>query len=107
MSADIEDACREIDAENRALRTKYEAVQAKNNALLHELERLRSITRDVVKVARSEPALTVYCDAPGCCAPPISIKVAPPEDAIPLWVRGMGWGYTADGEGYLCQEHVL
>lgn len=79
------------------------------NAAIHEAERLRTENEKLradlglsVRVARIAPAITIYCDAPNCTTPPLTMQVAPPEDAIPSWVRGRGWTFTLDGEGHVC-----
>jgi hypothetical protein len=87
------------------LRLRYTESQARNQQLIHELERLRSLVGEQVRIRRSEPAIILDCSHPGCLCPPLTREVAPPEDCIPQWVRGMDWGYTADGGGYLCPEH--
>lgn len=73
------------------------------NAKTHELEAAQRTSSTLVKQARREPAICVYCDEPNCDALPLTIDVAPPEDAIPLWVRGRGWAVC--GDTYFCDRH--
>jgi hypothetical protein len=70
---------------------------------VHEVSALRETQGALVKQARREPALSVYCDEPNCDALPLTIDVAPPEDAIPQWVRGRSWHVC--GDLYFCGRH--
>lgn len=49
----------------------------------------------------TEWALVINC-AGKCGVPPLRIKVSPPEDAVPQWIRGFGWKVTA--EDNWCQQ---
>jgi hypothetical protein len=70
-----------------------------NQRLIHENERLRASVREEVIAAASTWGLEVQCDGK-CGVNPLRIKVLPPEDAIPGWIRGQGWLVT--GEGHWC-----
>jgi hypothetical protein len=75
-----------------SIRAKYQASQARLGQLIHENERLRLLVGEQVAIRKHEPAIILDCSAPGCVCPPLTRAVAPPEDAIPGWVRGMDWG---------------
>lgn len=82
------------------LEARVAELTRRESALLRELEALRQRVSDVVATVRREPALTIFCDTPSCTTPPITRDVAPPEDAIPRWVRGLGW--RVEGDAYVC-----
>jgi hypothetical protein len=77
-------------------------LQQDNQRLIHERDRLQAQLGDEVRAARSDGSwgLVVHCDNTACSTPPLRIRVAPPEDAVPAWVRGMGW--TVDAEKHWC-----
>jgi hypothetical protein len=76
-----------------------------NQRLIHERDRLLAQLGTVAPMVNGTHAIVISCSRAGCTHLPISRKVLPPEDAIPTWLAGLGWGYTADGEAYLCPEH--
>jgi hypothetical protein len=86
-----------------ALEVRFHELAQRLNAKTHECEALASSRSALVKQARREPALSVYCDEPNCDATPLTIDVAPPEDAIPQWVWGRGWQVV--GDAYFCGGH--
>jgi hypothetical protein len=102
---DFTDHVRSDATELESMRLRLTAEKQRNQQLIHELDRLRSLVGEQVRIRRSEPAIILDCSHPGCLCPPLTREVAPPEDAIPVWVRGLDWGYTADGQGYLCPLH--
>jgi hypothetical protein len=79
-------------------------VNKRLNAKTHECEALKSSQGVPVKHVRREPALTVFCSNPTCETRPLTIDVAPPDEAVPLWVAGLGWRVDADGQHWCPKE---
>lgn len=74
----------------------------RRNAMSHELERLRSMLGES-KQGSPSYELVVSCDEPGC---PMFIGFvgAPPDEAVPEWLRNRGWGTPSEGV-HRCPEH--
>lgn len=99
----LADALLEANRDYLALSQRYSELGKLYNAIVHEREDWQRRSDKFVADMRRTPALQVFCDNPDCTTPPISIDVLPPEDAIPIWIRGRGW--WTDGERHLCQGH--
>lgn len=86
------------------LEERYSELYKRTNAMTHEIARLRQNVRLSLASERSEPALTVYCDAPDCTTPPLRFQSLPPDEAIPMFIRGRSW--ATDGDRHMCPEHA-
>jgi hypothetical protein len=74
------------------------------NAKTHELERAVASQGVPVKQVRQPPALQVFCSNPTCETRPLTIAVAPPDEAVPLWIAGYGWRSDEDGQHWCPKE---
>lgn len=85
------------------LHDRLARAHAEKQRLLHDNERLREQLGAEVRAAKTGGyELEVHCDERDCVTLPIRITKAPPEDAIHLWVAGMGWQMR--GDRYLCSK---
>lgn len=87
--------------------TFYEGYISKQHAdlqrLIHERDALREQLGAEVRVAKTGGyELEVHCDTRDCETPPLRIRSAPPEDAVPQWIRGCGW--FVDADRHLCPK---
>lgn len=94
------------------LQARLDLSHSTNQRLTHERDRLREQLGTEVCAQRnpSQYELTVFCNTKDCPTPPLRIAKAPPDDAVGLWIRGMGWatehGWAQDEEHYchVCKE---
>jgi hypothetical protein len=87
-----------------ALEQRVHELAQRLNAKTHECESLAASQGVPVKQVRREPALQVFCSNPTCETKPLTIDVAPPDEAVPLWIRGMGWRVDEDGQHWCPKE---
>ena len=90
-----------VTRELTALRAKYTEQQKLLNAAVHERDGLREMLCVMPSPGRRQPELTVKCNA---CHHTLSIVTAPPDEAVPSWLRGMGWEWRGEGVQY-CPYH--
>lgn len=99
----------EANADVIATANRYTELYRKFNTVCHELERLRERVEEsrtaISHQASQQPRLSVFCNAPGCTTPPLSMQPAPPDEAVAQWVRGRGWQWLGEGEQY-CPAHT-
>lgn len=89
---------------NADLTTRLAESQRALNVKTHECEALREQLGVAVAIRKREPGIVVDCVHEGCINV-LTRDVAPPEDTVPQWLRGLDWGYTEDGGAYLYPEH--
>jgi hypothetical protein len=87
-----------------ALEVRFHELAKQYNASVHERDALREAQGVPVKQVRQPPALQVFCSNPTCETRPLTIAVAPPDEAVPLWVRGHGWRWDDDGQHWCPKE---
>ena len=73
-----------------AANERYADLYRRFNSLQHENEALREKLGVAARQTRIEPRHAIYCMNPDCSASIIRDEL-PPDDAVPAWLRGLGW----------------
>ena len=104
LSATLARRYRDTLRDLESLRAKYQDAQKQLNAVVHERDGLLEAQGKQGPRVAGVPALSVWCNEPGCPTPPLTIAQAPPDEFVGQWVTGRGWQWVDEGEQY-CVSH--